>query len=74
MSISYEILGGFPTDIDDMKCFGRQPSYSEGYVVRFKAADGRHWVGNFAKGQTSDPGVFELGGGLAAVIAMARDI
>jgi hypothetical protein len=40
--------------------FGNQPSYSEGFVVRFFKKDGTSWIGNFGSGSSKVMGIYPL--------------
>ncbi|MBP6945326.1 hypothetical protein KBD61_03765 [Patescibacteria group bacterium] len=55
----FELLPGFPHSKEPILCFGGQPAYAEGFIVRFFKANGDSWIGNFRSNRTKLNDVYE---------------
>lgn len=55
----FELLPGFPHSKEPILCFGGQPAYAEGFIVRFFKASGDSWIGNFRSNRTKLNDIYE---------------
>ncbi len=55
----FELLPGLPHSKESILCFGGQPAYAEGFIIRFFKKDGDSWIGNFRSNGTKLNNVYE---------------